>query len=346
MQEPDDLTQSQGSLPDQLARRSEGPMERIQLGVRIEKRMAKVLKATAEYLDRSLGELLETIVLHAFEGSRPFTEKTLAAIAELKKVYGMEYGLNAIDRVVERGIPWKRFTEPARRVVFFAQEEAVRLGESYIGTQHLLLGLVREPEARAGRILGRIGISSKKVRSEILRMVTRTSGELPREMWMTVPAQRAIDLAFEEARRLDRDTIDTEHLLLGLLRDQEEQAQAAKRGLTFGQGVLEVLPEGWGFLRGDPSLDAGPSDIYVSQAQIQRFGLKTGDRISGQVRPPGEGEKYYGLAQIDAVNPTDRDADVRPDSADWGGTVLAKLGATLERARREVQAMQAEGGSG
>jgi Rho termination factor, RNA-binding domain/Clp amino terminal domain, pathogenicity island component len=344
MQEPDDLTQSQGSLPHRAARGSEGPMERIQLGVRIEKRMAKVLKATAEYLDSSLGELLEKIVLHAFEGSSPFTEKTLAAIAELKKVYGMDYDLSGTSRVVEECIAWERLREAARRVIFFAQEEAERLGESYVGTQHLLLGLVREPEARAGRVLARLGISPKKVRNEILRRVTRTAGEVPREMWMTVRAQRAIELAFEEARRLDRDAIDTEHLLLGLLRDEEEQAQAATRGLTPGRGVLEVLPEGWGFLRREPNLAPGPSDIYVSQAQIQRFGLKTGDRVSGQVRPPGEGEKYYGLAQIDAVNPTDRNSGARHDAADWGGTVLAGLGANLERARREAQAMQSEGG--
>src|SRR2546425_258291 len=64
-------------------------VERVQLGVRMEKRMAKVLKAIAELKDQSLGELLETIVLHAFEGTRAFPQETLEAIANLKQVYGM-----------------------------------------------------------------------------------------------------------------------------------------------------------------------------------------------------------------------------------------------------------------
>src|SRR5438270_11513281 len=72
------------------------PVERLQLGVRIEKRMAKVLKAAAEYLDLSLGELLERIVLHALAGSRAFDEETMRAIGDLKKAYGMEYDLGTI----------------------------------------------------------------------------------------------------------------------------------------------------------------------------------------------------------------------------------------------------------
>jgi hypothetical protein len=70
-------------------------MERIQTGVRMEKRLLKVLKALAEYLDMSLGDLLEGVCLHAFEGRAPFSPETLAAIAELKRVYGLE--LTAAD---------------------------------------------------------------------------------------------------------------------------------------------------------------------------------------------------------------------------------------------------------
>jgi hypothetical protein len=80
------------------------PIERTQLGVRMEKRMVKVLKGTAEYLDISLGELLEDIVLHAFEGpgACAFTPATLAKVAELKKVYGMDYDVHANYRWTDR----------------------------------------------------------------------------------------------------------------------------------------------------------------------------------------------------------------------------------------------------
>jgi len=83
------------------------------------------------------------------------------------------------------------------------------------------------------------------------------------------------------------------------------QTQTEQSGLMFGQGVLEILPDGWGFMRRNRSMSPDPEDIYVSQSQIKRFGLKTGDTVSGQVRPPKESEKYYGLLRVEAVNGTD-----------------------------------------
>ena len=80
-------------------------------------------------------------------------------------------------------------------------------------------------------------------------------------------------------------------------------AQTEKNGLIFGQGVLEVLPEGYGFLR-SPEYNylPGPDDIYVSPSQIKRFDLRTGDTVSGQVRPPKESERYFALLKVEAVN--------------------------------------------
>jgi len=89
-------------------------------------------------------------------------------------------------------------------------------------------------------------------------------------------------------------------LVLKILQTQTEQS-----GLMFGQGVLEILPDGWGFLRRNRNFAPDPEDIYVSQSQIKRFGLKTGDTVSGQVRPPKESEKYYGLLRVEAVNGMD-----------------------------------------
>ena len=81
------------------------------------------------------------------------------------------------------------------------------------------------------------------------------------------------------------------------------QAQAEREGLMFGEGVLEILPEGFGFLR-SPNYNylPCPDDIYISPSQIRKFDLRTGDTVSGQIRPPKEGEKYFALLKVEAVN--------------------------------------------
>ena len=81
------------------------------------------------------------------------------------------------------------------------------------------------------------------------------------------------------------------------------QAQAEKNGVISGSGVLEILPDGFGFLRAvDYNYLPSPDDIYISPSQIRRFSLRTGDTVSGEVRPPKEGEKYFALLKVDAVN--------------------------------------------
>jgi len=81
------------------------------------------------------------------------------------------------------------------------------------------------------------------------------------------------------------------------------QAQAEREGLMFGEGVLEILPEGFGFLRSSNyNYLPCPDDIYVSPSQIRKFDLRTGDTVSGQIRPPKEGEKYFALLKVEAVN--------------------------------------------
>src|SRR5213079_2933235 len=81
------------------------------------------------------------------------------------------------------------------------------------------------------------------------------------------------------------------------------RAQTEKNGLIFSEGVLECLPDGFGFLRApEYNYLPGPDDIYVSPSQIRRFDLRTGDTVSGQVRPPKEGERYFALIKVEAVN--------------------------------------------
>src|SRR5664280_349328 len=81
------------------------------------------------------------------------------------------------------------------------------------------------------------------------------------------------------------------------------QAQSEKEGHIFAEGVLEILPDGYGFLRApDYNYLPGPDDIYVSPSQIRRFNLHTGDTVSGQIRPPKEGERYFALLKVETVN--------------------------------------------
>jgi transcription termination factor Rho len=102
------------------------------------------------------------------------------------------------------------------------------------------------------------------------------------------------DLTIQGASRLKK-----EDLILRIM-----QADAERRGLELRGGVLEVMSEGMGFLRAEHYLP-GQNDIYVSQSQIRRFGLRTGDMVIGQIRPPKESEKYYGLLRVESINGLD-----------------------------------------
>ncbi|MBI4308917.1 MAG: transcription termination factor Rho [Candidatus Omnitrophica bacterium] len=113
------------------------------------------------------------------------------------------------------------------------------------------------------------------------------------------------EMKMAELSRLARDmdvqgasTLKKQDLIFKIL-----QAQAEKEGLMFGEGTLEILSEGFGFLRSAKyNYLPCPDDIYISPSQIRRFDLKTGDTVSGQIRPPKEGEKYFALLKVEAVN--------------------------------------------
>jgi len=128
-------------------------------------------------------------------------------------------------------------------VVFFAQEEASKLGENFVTTEHLLLGLVRESDSVAARILDRMGVSLNRIRAEIERQVTRGDGRLGTDMQLTPRAKRVIDLAYDEARQLNNNYIGTEHLLLGLIREGEGLAARvlAKLGVDLERTRREVM---------------------------------------------------------------------------------------------------------
>ncbi len=124
-----------------------------------------------------------------------------------------------------------KFTERARRVLTLAQEEAQRFNHNYIGTEHLLLGLVREGDGVAAKVLNNLGVELSKVRSAVEFIIGRGEKAPSGEIGLTPRAKKVIELAVEEARRLNHSYIGTEHLLLGLVREGE--------GIAFG--VLESL---------------------------------------------------------------------------------------------------------
>src|SRR5690606_12292332 len=98
-----------------------------------------------------------------------------------------------------------------------------------------------------------------------------------------------------------------EEVVLGILKGETD-----REGLIFAEGVLEILPDGYGFLRVD-GYSPGSDDVYVSPSQIRRFSLRTGDFVVGQVRPPKDGERYFALLKVIAVNMRDPDeANRRP----------------------------------
>ena len=124
-----------------------------------------------------------------------------------------------------------KFTERAKKVLVYAQDEATRFNHNYIGTEHLLLGLLREGEGIAARVLSNLGVELNKVRSAVEFIIGRGERMVVGDINLTPRAKRVIELAVEEARRLGHNYIGTEHLLLGLVREGE----------GIAAGVLESL---------------------------------------------------------------------------------------------------------
>ena len=146
-----------------------------------------------------------------------------------------------------------KFTERAKKVLVYAQDEATRFNHNYIGTEHLLLGLVREGEGIAAQVLTNLGVELNKVRSAVEFIIGRGERMVVGDITLTPRAKRVIELSIEEARRLGHNYIGTEHLLLGLVREGE----------GIAAGVLESL---------GVNLEKVRSQVVqvVSQGQIER----------------------------------------------------------------------------
>ena len=159
---------------------------------------------------------------------------------------------------------FEKFSERARRVLSLAQEEAQRFNHNYIGTEHILLGLVRESEGVAARVLLNLNVELVKVRSAVEFIIGRGERPTPGEIGLTPRAKKVIELAVDEARRLNHHYIGTEHLLIGLMREGEGVAA----------GVLESLGVGLEKVREETN------SIIQKQSSGQSSGSRSSTRTS------------------------------------------------------------------
>jgi Clp amino terminal domain, pathogenicity island component len=256
---------------------------------------------------------------------------------------------------------FERFTERARRAVVLAQEEARKLDHGYIGTEHLLLGLIREGEGVAAKALESLGISLKTVREQVVARVGRgerpPSGHIP----FTDRAKRVLELSLRESRQLGHRYIGTEHLLLALVREGDGVAAQVLTGLGANpdrvrQQVIEVLAghssEGGltGDVRPDDDITAGLEALGERLAAIERWvGLRPGvdDLDQDIARVRREKEAAIDVQDFeDAVRLRERERELMAEKdereKEWGaGPALAgevgRLSAELSRLRATLR---------
>ena len=151
---------------------------------------------------------------------------------------------------------WVRFTQKAREATFAAVDEAKQHGMAYVGTEHVLLGIIKDNESVACRLLGELGVSAGALRDAITHELSQGDGSDDTDMQLTPRAKRVMDLAYEAARELDHKYIGTEHLLLGLLDVGSGLAFWTLSGLGVDGERVRVLVRTWlGELADRPATD-------------------------------------------------------------------------------------------
>jgi hypothetical protein len=244
---------------------------------------------------------------------------------------------------------YERFTDRARKVIQLANQEAQRLNHEYIGTEHILLGLIKEGSEVAANVLKNLDIDLRKIRLEIEKIALPgpdmvTPGKLPQ----TPRAKKVIEYSIEEARNLNHNYIGTEHLLLGLLREQE--GLAAQVLMILGLKLEDVRAEVMhilGFSRGPqpgresilprPSTPASEYDLYlplsyndgrpVEAEKIVRLKQRLRDEFGGLTFFPQRNEGIWKMGDV-----TFREEIV----------IVRFLGRDVERARRFLSGLKEE----
>ena len=164
-----------------------------------------------------------------------------------------------------------KFTERVRKVMYLAREEAARLQHDYIGTEHLLLGVIREGEGIAATVLNNLGLDLDAIRQAVESMVAATGGTLTiGEIPFTPRAKRVLELSVDEARQLGHNYVGTEHLLLGLIREGE--GVAARVLLELGVDRKKVREETLKLLGGTPSVAQPEREGKVETPALNQFG--------------------------------------------------------------------------
>ncbi|HLQ60746.1 MAG TPA: Clp protease N-terminal domain-containing protein [Candidatus Acidoferrales bacterium] len=169
--------------------------------------------------------------------------------------------------------PFDRFTERAKKVLSLAQQEAERANHSYIGTEHLLLGLLQETEGVAAKVLTRLGIGIDKVRQTIESVLGRNERLIIQQIIPTSRVKKVIEIAFQEAQQMGDNYVGTEHLLLGLM--VEGEGIAAHVLVDLGVNLPEVKKQVVGLRK------AGP-ELHPSEAPSQ---------LAGWTRKPSPGAR-------------------------------------------------------
>ncbi len=170
---------------------------------------------------------------------------------------------------------FEKFTERARKVLSLAQDEAQRFNHNYIGTEHLLLGLVREGDGVAAKVLANLGVELQKVRSAVEFIIGRGDRIVLGEIGLTPRAKKVIELAVDEARRLNHHYIGTEHLLLGLVREGEGIAAGVLESLGVNlekvrTSTIQVLSQSGVNQAGAPAEGAVAGEVYGGFGNFSR----------------------------------------------------------------------------
>ncbi|MXZ91575.1 MAG: ATP-dependent Clp protease ATP-binding subunit [Chloroflexi bacterium] len=182
------------------------------------------------------------------------------------------------------GSRFEKFSERARRVLSLAQEEAQRFNHNYIGTEHILLGLVRETEGVAARVLSGLTVDLAKVRTAVEFIIGRGERPAQGEIGLTPRAKKVVELAVDEARRMNHTYIGTEHLLIGLLREGEGVAAGVLESL--GVNLEKVRAETHRILSNSGGSGSGSSRSSTKTPMLDQLGVDLTNAALGEKLDP------------------------------------------------------------
>ena len=209
---------------------------------------------------------------------------------------------------------FERFTDRARRVVVLAQEEARQLDHNYIGTEHILLGMIREGEGVAAQALAAMDISRDAVRQQVEEMIGRgkqgqTSGHIP----FTPRAKKVLELSLRESLQLGHDYIGTEHILLGLVREGE--GVAAQVLISLGAELDRVRQQVIQLLHDGPSTEQPPRSATRGSGSLAQLDQVL-ERLDAIARRLGAIERHLGIV---AEGGDEGDEGTEPDEGTGHG---------------------------